>query len=60
MRLTVEEVAKQMGVSKNFIRHGLIHNKLPFGFAIKMSSRYTYYINKNDFNNYLNRNERFN
>ena len=52
--MTVEEAAKRMNVSKSFIRAGLRHDKFPFGVAVKVSSRYTYYIDKNKFERFLN------
>ena len=45
-RITIKEAAKLMGVSQQFIRIGLQHGIFPFGVAVKMSSRYTYYINE--------------
>lgn len=43
-RLKVKEVAKLMGVTENFVRKGLRDGLLPFGYAVKTSSEYTYYI----------------
>lgn len=54
MRLSVDEAAKIMGVSKPYIRIGLQRGLLPFGTAVKMSgNRYTYFISKNRFYEYL-------
>jgi excisionase family DNA binding protein len=54
MRLTVDEAAKIMGVSKPYIRVGLQRGLLPFGTAVKMTgNRYTYFISKNRFYEYL-------
>lgn len=44
-RITVKEAAALMGVSEQFLRIGLRHGKFPFGTAVKMSSRWSYYIN---------------
>lgn len=44
MRMTVAEAASLMGVSRDYIRVGLQRGLLPFGTAVKMSNRYTYYI----------------
>lgn len=43
-RLTVNEVAKLMETSEQFIRVGLQLGKLPFGYAVKKSSKWTYWI----------------
>ena len=54
MRLSVDEAAKIMGVSKPYIRIGLQRGLLPFGTAVKMTgNRYTYFISKNRFYEYL-------
>lgn len=52
-RISVARAAKQMGVSQQFIRIGLQRGILKFGCAVKMSDRYTYYINSTKFNNYI-------
>lgn len=54
MRMSVEEAAKRMKVSKTFIRCGLQQNKFDFGVAVKMSDRWTYYIDKHKFERFLN------
>lgn len=43
-RLSIKEAAALMNVSEQFIRVGMQQNKFPWGFAIKMSSKWTYYI----------------
>ena len=43
-RLKVKDVARLMGVTENFVRKGLRDGLLPFGYAVKTSSEYTYYI----------------
>lgn len=43
-RLSVEQVAKLMGVSEQYVRIGLQRKEFPWGYAVKMSSQYTYYI----------------
>ena len=45
-KVSVKEAAKLMGVSQQFVRIGLQQNRFPFGTAVKMSSRWTYYINE--------------
>lgn len=52
-RLTVKEAAVLMGVSEQFIRIGLQQSKLPFGVAVKTSSRWSYYINTTQFLRYI-------
>lgn len=42
--VSVEEAAKLLGKSKQFVRVALQKGIVPFGFAVKMSSKYTYYI----------------
>jgi len=48
-RLTTATVADLMGVSQQFVRIGLQQGKFPFGFAIKMSGRWTYWISRQKF-----------
>ena len=43
-RLTVKEAAELMGVSEMFLRIGLRNNQFPFGYAVKTSKKYTYWI----------------
>jgi transcriptional regulator with XRE-family HTH domain len=52
-KITVEQVARRMGVSKDFVRIGIQQGQLPFGVAVKMSSVYTYYINPKQFLEYI-------
>ncbi|WP_246231736.1 hypothetical protein [Sporosarcina jiandibaonis] len=40
----VFEAAKLLGKSEQFVRIGLQRNILPFGFAVQMSSKWTYHI----------------
>ena len=51
--MTVEEAARRMNVSKSFIRAGLRHQRLPFGVAVQTSSRWTYFIHKEQFERYI-------
>ena len=48
-RLSVSDVAKLMNVSEQFIRIGLQKGLLPFGYAVKMSSKWTYFISPSKF-----------
>ena len=43
-RLTVSETARLMEASEQFVRQGLINGIFPWGYAVKMSSRWTYWI----------------
>jgi hypothetical protein len=48
--LTVQETAKLMGKSQDFVRIGLQRNLLPFGYAVKTGKeRYSYFISKTKF-----------
>lgn len=49
MRMTIQKAAKLMNVSEQFVRIGLQKGNLPFGYAVKMSSRWTYYIDSDKF-----------
>lgn len=51
-RLSVSECASLMNVSEQFIRVGLQKGVLPFGYAVKMSSQYTYFISPKKFEEY--------
>ena len=53
MRISVDEAAKQLGVSKQFVRIGLQRGQLPIGTAVKMSSVWTYYISADKLNDYI-------
>ena len=41
--------AKLMNVSEQFVRVGLQKGIFPFGYAVKMSSQWTYFISKQKF-----------
>ncbi len=45
-RISVKEAAARMGVCEQFIRIGLQRSILPFGYAVKLSSKWTYYISE--------------
>lgn len=42
--MSVKECALLLGKSQMFVRCGLREGKFPFGYAVKMSSRWTYHI----------------
>lgn len=43
-RVKVSEAAALMGVSEQFVRVGLQRGLLPIGTAVKLSTKWTYYI----------------
>ena len=51
--ITINKAASLMKKSPQFVRIGLQRGLLPFGTAIKMSSRYTYYISPKEFYEYI-------
>lgn len=51
--MKVAECAKLLGKSQQFIRIGLQRGILPFGYAIKMSSVWTYHISEAKVYEYL-------
>lgn len=48
-RLSVKQVAQLMGTSQQFIRIGLQRGVFPWGYAVKMSSIWTYFISSHKF-----------
>jgi len=48
-RLSVVETADLMQVSPQFVRIGLQKGVFPFGYAVKMSGRWTYFISRQKF-----------
>lgn len=51
--MTVKEAAKLLNKSELFVRIALQRNIFPFGTALKMSSKYTYYISRNKLFEYI-------
>lgn len=51
--MKIAEAAEIMGKSKQFLRVGLQRGIFPFGYAVKMSSKYTYHISKSKLYEYL-------
>ena len=43
-RLSVKEAARLMGASEWFVRRGLQQGLFPWGYAVKTSTKYTYWI----------------
>ena len=52
-KLTIKDVARLMGKNEMFVRIGLQRGILPFGVAIKTSSKYSYFINPSQLEEYL-------
>jgi len=55
--ISVKQAAEIMGKSQQFIRVGLQRGLLPIGIAIKMSSKWTYYISPKLFYEYVGENK---
>jgi hypothetical protein len=53
MKLTVEQAAARMGVTPQHLRIGLQQRRYPFGAAVRMSRRWSYYINSARFEKYM-------
>jgi hypothetical protein len=51
-KITVDQAAAIMGVTPQFLRIALQHNKFPFGTAVKFK-RWSYYINTERFIKYM-------
>lgn len=51
--ISVKEAAEIMGKSQQFIRIGLQMGILPFGVAVKLSTKWTYYISPLQFYEYV-------
>lgn len=58
MNVTIKEASRRMGKSEQFIRIGLQRNKLPFGTAIKNKTKYSYYISRKLFDEYVGKEEK--
>ncbi len=52
-QISIREAAEIMGKSQQFIRIGLQRGLLPFGTAVKLSTRWTYYISPKLFHEYV-------
>lgn len=51
--MKVDECAKLLNKSPQFVRIGLQRGILPFGYAIKMSSKWTYHISEKKVREYI-------
>jgi hypothetical protein len=47
--MSVREVARKLGVSEQTVRVGLQQKAFPFGIAVKSSTKYTYVIPRDKF-----------
>lgn len=52
-RISVKKAARLLGVSEQFIRLGLQFGQLPIGYAVKMSSVWTYHISPKQLFDYI-------
>ncbi|MDO6451886.1 hypothetical protein [Oceanobacillus profundus] len=50
--IKIKEAARILGKSEQFIRIGLQQNIFPFGYAVKMSSVWTYHISPKKLEDY--------
>jgi hypothetical protein len=48
-KLTVSQTARMMNKSEQFIRVGLQRGILPFGYAVKTSTKWNYFISPSKF-----------
>lgn len=53
MSLTVREAAERLNKSQQFVRIGLQQKVLPFGYAVKTPSKWTYHISRKQFEEYV-------
>lgn len=51
--MKIAEAAELLGKSKQFLRIGLQRGIFPFGYAVKMSSKYTYHISRKKLYEYI-------
>ena len=50
--ISVREVARELGTSEQTVRIGLQQKAFPFGVAVKSSSKFTYVIPREKFENW--------
>lgn len=51
--VSIKKAAQMMAKSEQFVRIGLQRQILPFGAAIKVNAKYTYYISPGKFYEYI-------
>ena len=56
MKISIKEAAEKMGISQMMLRLIIREEKLDknIAFCVKNKGRYSYYINKNNFEKYIN------
>lgn len=52
-KMKIKEAAKLLGKSEQFVRLGLQQGVFDFGYAVKMSSVWTYHVSEKKLNEYL-------
>jgi hypothetical protein len=52
-KLTIQQAARIMGVTPRFLQMGLQYQRFPFGAAVYMHKRWSYYINAERFRAYM-------
>lgn len=52
-KISIKQAASELGKSQSFIRVGLQRGILPFGAAVKVKTKYNYYINPAKFKQFL-------
>ena len=56
-KISIKKASQLMNKSQQFVRVGLQRNLFPFGTAVKMSSRWSYYISPKKFYEYVGSNK---
>ena len=51
--VSIKKAAQMMAKSEQFVRLGLQRQQLPFGSAVKVSTKWTYYISPGKFYEYV-------
>ena len=51
--ISIKKAAQTMAKSEQFVRLGLQRQQLPFGSAVKVSTKWTYYISPGKFYEYI-------
>ncbi|MBW8383994.1 MAG: hypothetical protein K0M69_15925 [Youngiibacter sp.] len=55
--MTVRQAALKLGKSEQFVRIGLQRGLLPFGAAVKTSTKWSYYISDKRLNDFIGGND---
>mgnify|MGYP000267639369 CR=1 FL=1 len=51
--MSVKECAELLGKTEQWVRVGLQRGRLPFGYAVKISTRWSYHISRHQVYQYL-------